>query len=340
MYKKKTCFEEGQEAGSRDAWEGAPPAADGVRIREAERTRWGGGDGWSGRAAGGPVVFPFASEKETKWEVECADCQQAGRPQRAPPPALEAHSRPEPALLAAAGPSRPAPARGAGPVSARLWLRLGRWGRARGSGASGTSGTGSRASPGAHKRCALAGCTSRVWREPGKGRPPGVAAGTRARTAPLRRCSVPCRARRGGLRRGGGGGPAALPAAGHGARQRSAACALPRALAAGGGGALAAVPLAVPPGAPAPARGEESALSPASASYDRARKRPESSRPGARLLPRLARLGARGLGQGRRLPRVYCSRQPRPAPGSAAEPGLRRQNRLQLCISGLPPAFF
>lgn len=137
--------------------------------------------GWRGRgrgggrrlAAGGPVVFPVASKKETKWEVECAGCQQAGRPQRAPPPSLEAHSRPEPSLLAAAGPSRPAPASRAGTVSTRLWLRLGRSGRAPGPGASGTSGTGSRASPGAHERCALAGCASRVWREPGKGRPPG-----------------------------------------------------------------------------------------------------------------------------------------------------------------------
>lgn len=58
--------------------------------------------------------FPVASKKETKWEVECAGCQQAGRPHRAPPPSLEAHSRPARWLLAAAGPSRPAPAGRAG----------------------------------------------------------------------------------------------------------------------------------------------------------------------------------------------------------------------------------
>lgn len=42
-----------------------------------------------------------------------------------------------------------------------------------------------------------------------------------------------------------------------------------------------------------------------------------------------------GLGPPALLPRVYCSGAQSSAPGSAAEPGLRRQNRLQLCISGL-----
>lgn len=32
LYKKKTCFEEGQDAASRDTWGDAPAAADGVRI--------------------------------------------------------------------------------------------------------------------------------------------------------------------------------------------------------------------------------------------------------------------------------------------------------------------
>lgn len=41
--------------------------------------------------------------------MECAGCQQAGRPHHAPPPSLEAHSRPAPSLKAAAGPSHPSP---------------------------------------------------------------------------------------------------------------------------------------------------------------------------------------------------------------------------------------
>ena len=82
--------------------------------------------------AGGPAVFPVASKKETKWEVECAGCQQAGRPHRAPPPSLEAHSRPAPELPAAASCARTGKR---SPPAAS-----GRWGRGPGPGISGEIG--------------------------------------------------------------------------------------------------------------------------------------------------------------------------------------------------------
>lgn len=91
------------------------PEAAGLTPLQAGGDLGGRGEGAGAEeAAGGPVVFPVASKKETKWEVECADCQQAGRPRRAPPLSLEAQSRPAPSLPAGAGPSRPSPASLAG----------------------------------------------------------------------------------------------------------------------------------------------------------------------------------------------------------------------------------
>lgn len=86
------------------------PEAHGVTPSSRRRGGVGSGEGRGAEeAAGGPVVFPVASKKEAKWEVECAGCQRAGRPHHAPPPSLEAHYRPAPSLKAAAGPSHPSP---------------------------------------------------------------------------------------------------------------------------------------------------------------------------------------------------------------------------------------
>lgn len=241
-----------------------------------------GFEGWRGGgrlAGGGPAVFPVASKKETKWEVECAGCQRAGRPHRAPPPSLEAHSRPESSLLAAAGPSGPAPASRAGtgkrsPLAASGEVR-------ENSGTRGFRDLGDRLA--GVSRCPQAVRPGRVrlprLERARQGAPPGVAARTWARTAPLRGYCAPCgeftgaaeavglRSQRRGMEPGS-------------ARPR-APC--PERWLVGRGGALAALPLAVQPVLP-PWRGERGAHCPL--------------RPGPARPPRRRRAGT-GLGSRR-----------------------------------------
>lgn len=115
----------------------------------------GGGGRGSRRGGGRTCCFSCSSKKETKWEVECAGCQQAGRPGRAPPssPRLAVAQRPG----RGRPPGRATPA-APGPVSARLWLRLGRWGREDpGAGLRGRrAARGAAGSPRARCWCALA----------------------------------------------------------------------------------------------------------------------------------------------------------------------------------------
>lgn len=154
-----------------------------------------------------------------------------------------------------------------------------------------------------------------------------------------------------------GGAASSAPAEPRGEGQRLAECALPRGLASGTRGARAvprgagyvtyggaASPLPAPssrravgrgvhtsPPLPGPARPPQPGRAGPGAG-----ERPGKAFPGAWMcggsLSRPSRLGS---GRRRRSPRVYCSGAARPAPGSAAGSGLRRQNRLQLCISGL-----
>lgn len=137
-------------------------------------------------------------------------------------------------------PPQPLPA-APGPVSARLRLRLGGGGEDRGRGLRGTSGsrgTGLRTSPGAYSPCAPALCARPRPASPEPG--PRLCAGSGpppehpprgVRTAPLRLDCLPPRSGTGCAPSGFAASRAPAEARGDG--QRSAACALSRALASG-----------------------------------------------------------------------------------------------------------
>lgn len=219
-----------------------------------------------------------------KWSVRAVSRRGAPTAPRLPPSRLTRAQRPgsqrPPGRAAQRLPAAP------GPVSARLWLRLGRWGDS-----AGTRGCGDFGGPRGRARWRLP-ARLRVWRArlgpAPRGWPPGPGS-----------AQLPCAA----TARPAGPDGESLGAAGAepGSAQPRAPC--PERWRAGRGGVAAALPPAGRPGAPVRARGDGRAPcpapwpfapSPARASGAPTGEQPESSLPGAPLRPRPAGLGAPG----------------------------------------------